>query len=48
MTTVAKPLIARKRPRPAPVAVYAFEPAGWARDVRWPTPERLARIAATR
>ncbi|MER7004219.1 acyl-CoA desaturase [Dactylosporangium sp. NPDC000555] len=27
-------------------AIWLFEKAGWAWDVRWPTPQRLARIAA--
>ncbi|MFC4947188.1 acyl-CoA desaturase [Pseudonocardia sp. GCM10023141] len=26
--------------------IWAFEKLGWARDVRWPTPRRLARLAA--
>ncbi|HEY2674902.1 MAG TPA: acyl-CoA desaturase [Rugosimonospora sp.] len=27
--------------------IWMFEKAGWARDVRWPTPERLARLRAS-
>jgi stearoyl-CoA desaturase (Delta-9 desaturase) len=26
--------------------IWLFEKAGWAYDVRWPTPERLAKLAA--
>jgi stearoyl-CoA desaturase (delta-9 desaturase) len=26
--------------------IWLFEKAGWAWDVRWPSPQRLARIAA--
>jgi stearoyl-CoA desaturase (delta-9 desaturase) len=28
--------------------IWAFEKLGWAHDVRWPTSQRLARLAATR
>jgi stearoyl-CoA desaturase (Delta-9 desaturase) len=28
--------------------IWAFEKLGWARDVRWPTPRRLAHLAAAR
>jgi stearoyl-CoA desaturase (delta-9 desaturase) len=27
--------------------IWIFEKFGWASNVRWPTPQRLARIAAT-
>jgi stearoyl-CoA desaturase (Delta-9 desaturase) len=27
--------------------IWAFEKLGWAHDVRWPTPKRLARLVAT-
>jgi stearoyl-CoA desaturase (delta-9 desaturase) len=28
--------------------IWIFEKLGWARDVRWPTPQRLARLTASR
>jgi stearoyl-CoA desaturase (delta-9 desaturase) len=28
--------------------IWLFEKFGWARDVRWPTPQRLARIASSK
>jgi stearoyl-CoA desaturase (delta-9 desaturase) len=27
--------------------IWAFEKLGWARDVRWPTPARLAKLDVT-
>jgi stearoyl-CoA desaturase (delta-9 desaturase) len=32
----------------SPRVIWAFERLRWARDVRWPTPTRLARLAAAR
>jgi stearoyl-CoA desaturase (delta-9 desaturase) len=47
----ADPTCARHGVRPGQVDVSArviwlFEKAGWAYDVRWPTPRRLARISS--
>jgi stearoyl-CoA desaturase (delta-9 desaturase) len=48
----ADPTSARHGARPGQIDISArliwlFEKAGWVRDVRWPTQQRLARLAAT-
>jgi stearoyl-CoA desaturase (delta-9 desaturase) len=49
----ADPTCARHGVQPGQIdmsarVICALEKVGWARDVRWPTPARLARLAATR
>jgi stearoyl-CoA desaturase (delta-9 desaturase) len=49
----ADPTCARHGVRPGQLdisarLIWAFEKLGWIRDVRWPTPQRLARLTAPR